>query len=176
MEIISILRENFNKIPRFISFKGKITTNQVIEIFEEMQDEIETNIENLNDGGCGQFAYYLGVELDKINFPYKIAIYDKLNPEKRKTFLDEVKNQQFINSRHLSASHVSVKILDFYYLDGYEFIWEGTSNIFYTLDELKLALEHGAWNEGYNKKQNRKLKRIIQKHTKKLKKYQSEPI
>jgi len=145
------------------------------KLVEEIQGEIDYQIYDINQGGCGWFAYYMVKHLKSVGIDAKIKIIDdsRSKVQLKKTNInnyinkvtnveyDELRDTSFIHcfvkvgSKGFDARNSSIKQLKDDY-DGYRFAGE------YTLQELEIALKVGGWNSRYNKNNNRLLEEIIQ--------------
>ena len=131
------------------------------ELIELMQEEIYSEIDCLNNGGCAKFAYFLSKNLTKLNIPHQITLCDD--------------NEECINGGFLGeyeVFHVLVYIPGIGYVDGYETrtkskLLERYGEIktdFYDLSDLKYYAFDGNWNPWYDIDQNELLESIINKY------------
>lgn len=128
-----------------------------------MQKDIKKSIALLNNGGCIHFAYYFSMALKKANIEHKIWLSNEDPIDIRYDYFNPV-------------AHVMVFIPEIGYIDGYNLystkksyssLWSGEkySNHF-KLSSVKLdkLRNNYIWNYCYQKTQNSKLEKIIQKH------------
>ncbi len=160
--------------------KSNQDIEQFLDVVKQLQKHIRSKIDSLNQGGCGVFTlmFYMAI---KDRFPEaKISIYSNyLDVKKIKTLANEI-NQNGNNLpddideyavQFLACSHVMVRLGD-YHIDGYDIIdheeWDDqhSNTGYYTLEELKTALIFGSWNTWYERDQNPKLQKLIEKHLK----------
>lgn len=162
----------------------------LIELFENIVIKTSNKIDSINFGGCGFFAYYLVDTLQRYGVKCTIARlehYDSFNWWKKD--FEKFKNlkRKKRGYDNLSASHFMAKVGKIY-VDGGKYVqllnYKSPSKIgeevlrkhlkyrkitgYYTLEEMKIALEYGNWNQCYDRKQNTKLRKIIETECKKF--------
>lgn len=136
------------------------------QAIKEIQFRLEIELNLLNYGGCGYFAIIMHhILLTKYNIKSQIIFCGNRTLKKYKEIFKEIKQNNFNNSNLLSASHVLLKI-DNYYFDGHSFQEENEFQKIgiMTKKELILSLKFGSWNDMYktfHKKGNKKINFII---------------
>lgn len=141
--------------------------NAIKKVVAKIQKEISREINELNAGGCGWFAYMMHTELKKYNIESEMVILDQCNIDGRKEILNDIINNKSRDGWCTSFNHCCVAVKSLYF-DGVTFDvisnWsergyepKGT----YTEKEMQTALKVGGWNSDYNKSQNTVLKNII---------------
>lgn len=131
------------------------------ELIESMQEEIRSEIQCLNDGGCATFAYFLSKNLKKLNIPHQITLCDD--------------NEEYVDGGFegfYEVLHVLVYIPGIGYIDGYK--TRSKSNLledykeiktdFYDLWDLEHYAFNGEWNYVYDTDQNDLLESIIDEY------------
>ncbi len=129
-------------------------------LIENMQWEIIKDIHQVNAGGCAVFAYYFSKILTDLKIPHKITICDCEDN------IDDAFNGDW------AASHLLVYIPGIGHIDGYksyskldlEYAYSSFESRYYNLDALKCYAFEETWNPSYDRKQNKKLLKIILKH------------
>jgi len=120
-------------------------------------------IENLSCGGCGIFCYLMKKKLDELGIESKIIAFDYY-PRSIKKAKSNIRN--FLSNKpfnnQMGASHFVVSAEGILF-DGYH-TYKNTKEVgfgeavdFYTIEELKIAINHGEWNTTYDRIQNIKL-------------------
>jgi hypothetical protein len=125
-----------------------------------MQKEICNTIGNINYGGCIYFAKLFSEELSKLNIQHRIVFSDRSESCLRRAIEEES-----------SVNHVLIYIPRIGYIDGEE-IFRIRKDIYdYKVRSIKpeqINLDNhiiqGYWNTAYNKSDNPRLKKIIQRH------------
>lgn len=131
------------------------------ELIELMQEEIYSEIQYLNNGGCATFAYFLSRNLTKLNIPHQITLCDDS---------EECIDDGFLGG--YEVLHVLVYIPGIGYVDGYKTLtkselFEGYEEIktdFYDLFDLEHYAFNGNWNVVYDTDQNEILESIINEY------------
>jgi len=119
---------------------------------KEIQFRLEIELDLLNNGGCGYFAIIMHhILLKKYNIKSQIIFCGNRPLTLYKKVIEEVKKNNFDNGALLSASHVLLKI-DNYYFDGHSFeeIHEFNPIGVMKREDLILSLKYGAWNSMYH--------------------------
>lgn len=165
----------------------KLSTRKLHNRIRKIQKELRNNISLINSGGCGIFAYYLGVRLEELGIKYEIVVNDTYRSlEEWKDEVEEFRlvvfnsdipyfpNTKLINPKKtnqnnykgLTCHHIMIKIED-HYLDA-EIIrksWYADEGKRYKLDELKLAVATPInWNPAFDREQMPLVYKIINKH------------
>lgn len=153
-------------------------------VVKAMQQEIRTNINCLNSGGCAIFAMLFLHQAQKKYPSLKVACFThsrRLIRENKRTvkrYSCGVLDSDYA-LRDLSVSHVALQcygivfdgeaIINGFTHDGVFHEEDGTPlRGYYTKLELETAVKHGAWNWRYDTSQNNELKKIIKKYVKQL--------
>lgn len=139
-------------------------------IFEIQKGIIKNDIEDVNSGGCGFFAFFVANELDKCNIPYKIKVVDDIIggtdiEQKVANINNFVCNKEKPQSDLINFEHCYIQIEDYKFdaeisgeaLNDKDYHYKGV----YTKHDLKIALRYGDWSKVYYKKQNRLLRSVI---------------
>lgn len=155
--------------------------NKLVEQVQKLNDTIRGQIESINNGGCGIFAYYVVKELRAKGFDAKIIILDgsfwetekerKESFQNKKNFLNDIENtyKHLISKRELSFNHcyITVEGQNFDGLQNNSKLlsnWETHTIVGeYTLAEMKIALKEGGWNDMYDRRQSALLKNIVKR-------------
>ena len=160
--------------------KTKLTKKELLLKIFQLQKEITKKIENLNNGGCGNFTFLFYQEVIKF-YPkdkVRIVLFDNWTSiREKKSIIKSIKtgDEMFDIFDKLASSHCMIEIDKVLYLDGYYIYrkkvdycrWDRcTYKGYVTLDELHCTLEYGFWNDDYDTDQNSKLHKIIKKHFK----------
>lgn len=147
-------------------------------VSEIQKNIINSDIDYVNDGGCGYFAYYVANELEKHGIQYKIKVIDEIRMNGRPIRQKVESINKFITDnippqkKLISFTHCWIEIPDKmmpFKFDGEitnrEVEWEYEHNAdfsgYFSKKELKVALKFGLWNPMYKKSQNRKLRAAI---------------
>jgi hypothetical protein len=141
----------------------------------EINKFCKNKIYSLNSGGCGWFAYYMSLELIKRNVAHRICF---INNKDRKNDRSEVRKLTRKNDLgHVYVNHAFISCNGMFF-DGYNFFntmkemikdWGFRNNqesIFdhnMTTSGLHMMLTDQGWNRQYDKDQNPKLRKGIQK-------------
>lgn len=131
------------------------------ELIELMQEEIYSEIQYLNNGGCATFAYFLSRNLTKLNIPHQITLCDD--------------NEECIDdgfTGDYEVFHVLVYIPGIGHVDGYKTrtkselleSYEEVKTDFYDLSDLEYYAFNGSWNNYYDTDQNNLLESIINEY------------
>lgn len=144
----------------------KIELKKTIRVIHQ---KIFENISNINNGGCGVFAYILFKVLKNLGMNPKLPFYENRKPAINKDkFYIEVNNKNYKNCELLSPAHTMVQVDDLF-IDGEqmgtfeEVNWFNEIDGYYSEEELKCALKYGGWSDYYDQSQDGELKRIIYK-------------
>ena len=124
-----------------------------------LQKEIRKSIDALNSGGCINFAYYFSKKLRELNIDHKVVFtdYDKIN---------------FTYKKFVAVSHVLIYIDNIGWIDGEETYTNDSFKKTYARQLKKISLvklnnlrsyKYG-WNVWYERSQNAKLEKLINKH------------
>ena len=146
-------------------------------IYNVQKSIIENDIEGVNDGGCGFFAFYMANELDRLGIPYKIKVVDRIklgscSINRKKEFIRKFLKEGFpVRSQKISFQHCFIEVkyrganLEFdsdlsnqdeeWYYDDADY------SGYFTKQELKIAIRYAQWNKRYKKSQNKKLRAAI---------------
>ena len=151
-------------------------TNKINPTFiNHLAEIISENINQLNSGGCGIFAEYIGQEFERYGIDYQILLCDEPHKsfEDWKNSVQNALNNKEYNKFRLSASHFLIMV-NGYIFDGYGLVGVkvmGNYNWYenttykpigsYTLDEMRIANKLGRWNNSYDRTQNDKLNKPI---------------
>lgn len=131
------------------------------ELIKLMQEEIHSEIQYLNNGGCAKFAYFLSRNLTKLNIPYQITLCDD--------------NEECIDEGFMGdyeVMHVLVYLPGIGHVDGYKTctkseLFERYGEVktdFYDLSDLEHYAFNRNWNTFYDTYQNELLESIINKY------------
>lgn len=123
----------------------------------DLQNDIASEIRNLNSGGCIHFALYMKKALDANNIPNKVVLCDKYSS----AFTSKVKNLD-------SFSHIMIYIKGIGHIDGYRIIPKRKnvkamfSNVKVT-NKVNLAAicDLDIWNTDYNRENNHRLEQLV---------------
>lgn len=161
--------------------KIKPTKDLMTNVITPLIDSIQKYIYNINHGGCGVFALLLYSALESKYDDIEICCYDDYDDivNKKNDINYVMKNGYDDNDDYyFGCSHVVVRIKN-WFIDGEMIMtkrqWkkevnaddgsEGTFTKEELITALKLGRELGQWNSWYSRKQNGKVKRIIEQHT-----------
>lgn len=151
---------------------------------------ILNDIDNVNDGGCGFFAFFVANELEKLGIEYRIKVIDKVklgggSVKKKVTNINSFLLQKMpIKSDLISITHCWIQVkhkgqwLDF---DGetssfypeWDYESEADFSGYFTKEELKVCLRYAKWNKLYKKSQNKLLRDSIREVFKNITSYES---
>ena len=133
--------------------------NVLPEQVSRLQKEIRKSIDALNSGGCINFAYYFSKKLRELNIDHKVVFtdYDKIN---------------FTYKKFAAVSHVLIYVDNIGWIDGEETYTNTSFKKNYVRQLKKIPLvklnnlrsyKYG-WNNWYEKSQDTKLEKLINKH------------
>lgn len=135
-------------------------------IFEIQKEIIKSEVLNIDEGGCGFFAYFVSLELTKYGIDHKIIFCDsEFTLEDKKTNLSKEKPDSYV----AGFDHCWI-LCDVYKFDhessgqDLEKRWEKPDFKFrdeIDLKSLKQTLRIASWNKIYNKGNNKQLRQII---------------
>ena len=145
-----------------------------------LQSDMERNIKHLNGGGCGVFALEVCKELKKYGIDSRLAILDG-NIEDfnyyKKEVVNDILNNNYVDTwdaRNTSFAHCCLILDDGLNFDGEQFDaiqdWQNGGYALvgeYLPMEMKIALKYGGWNELYDRRQNKLVKKLIKQNFKK---------
>lgn len=154
------------------------------DVLTNIVQEIQKLDININNGGCGWFAYYLSQELLSRNIFYKLVVFkynnnvfsgkDYLNSSKLiKTLRKHPSDIPYNDS--LSARHYMIKIDD-YYIDG-DFFEKRIPNYYKSVPKsasfvypksIREACLKGAWNPDFDTDYLTDIENIIKENFSKL--------
>jgi hypothetical protein len=125
------------------------------EKIQTLQYKIRKNIKCLNAGGCGYFAYYFSERLKELNISHSIYFEDYFPIG---TTLKEF----------YTPSHVVIFIKGIGFIDGYKTLDRKRTSRSYSRIryQIKKTLTRGDWNNMYDRRQNRSLKKLIYENIK----------
>ncbi len=141
---------------------------ELTSLFESINKDIRAEIKRVNCGGCGYFALYLSRALKSIGLHPFIVVEDSA-ATKKKRYVNEVMNGNYKNASDASARHFTVHVKGFCVDGTGHDVDTRTSFVWYTDEEMEVALQHGIWNDQHDTDQNEKVEEIINTHISKLK-------
>lgn len=162
----------------------KATVKRVLRIKEPTVDEIikqvvkdtQGKIENITHGGCGVFAYDVATQLQAKGIPFEIVAlgWGKDEAKPLVKALNDLENgvKEEDDIVQSVPEHFMIKV-NGKWLDGRYYGEDLPDEDFvelrkYTIDELKLTVAEGRWNDEYDRGQNSKLEEIVEKDFSKL--------
>src|ERR1044072_2253756 len=124
---------------------------RIISQIDTISRKLNQNIDNINNGGCGYFAYYLTNILDSAEIPYEISI---INLNKHKNHITHVliylpDYNLFLDSRGMQ------RCLN---INGTQIFYCVKVGQTITKSELKHALTTFKWNKKFNVSDTIKIK------------------
>ena len=141
--------------------------------------DINNDIECLNEGGCGYFAYFVHKELKECGIKAKMLILDNDTIFYKKEILNDIINNGnddlYQEGYRTSFNHCCIQVDDITFdgenLNAVEVWKECHCHLrgHYTRLEMETALRYGSWNNTYNKSQNEKLLELIKRNFEHLK-------
>lgn len=141
------------------------------DCIDNMVLEVSKEIENINYGGCGWFAYYVCQEFRRAGIDYKIINYN--TTEEMKDNLDFLHENKYVPINKIGVHHLLVRIGNCIF-DGKEVYtrppkywhYKGVKHHIGVLNasDIYKLLQNDAWLSVYDVSQNKKLLRIIRKH------------
>jgi len=140
---------------------------------------INSVIQNVNNGGCGYFALYLGEKLYELGYDVDIltlelTINDKHLLQLREIYRKPFKTLKELNGRGGSINHILLRIGSNYIDtrgiydsidDVKKYYPEFTNMTTFDLDKLKSLCEEGGWNPMFDTSQLPKMEYLINKYT-----------
>jgi hypothetical protein len=124
------------------------------------------NINNLNAGGCGIFCYMMYNKLKDLGIECKVVGLDLHNVRyKKSNVIKQLNNEE--HDGELACSHYVIEIKKGFLFDGY-YVYDSYKEVdygeaeYFTIEELKVALDYGRWNPCYKRTQNESLAKIIE--------------
>lgn len=131
---------------------------QVVQVVTNIQSRIFNSIENINCGGCGWFAYFMHQALSEYGIKCELAILDNEKIDERLDTINNFRNTRDINNSnnlYTSFNHCCV-VLPMLYLDFDGEVFEAIEDYgrtlqgYYTIEEMKIALEIGLWTPDFD--------------------------
>lgn len=137
---------------------------ELVDLVLSLTQEIKEKIPNINQGGCGVFAFLVTQELQSRGYnPEIVILVNRL--ERRVDKKKEVLNNIFNGNKVARGEKVDTSFAHCYLNVG-GLVFDGTSigiklkdrwscyatDGTYTLEELKLALKVGGWNPTYSRR------------------------
>lgn len=173
----------------------QLVSNRVLfRTLRKIQNEVNDKICNLNNGGCGVFAYLVGEELKNLGVEVEVITpvgkrhgQDKFPAEQVRHFVRNKNDTNDWDTNGLSRKHLAVRFKTnkgkVYTYDSDAFrrgaskfgIWGDQSDMTFgtglTVEECRLMSESpDGWNPTFNRRQIPKLRRIVFHHFSKLSK------
>jgi hypothetical protein len=157
--------------------------NNFLEFHETISEKINEEIEYLNCGGCGFFAYFMSKKLIMLGYQPKILVLERndIEIEGKYKILKAIKNNQKVSipKNSLSSAHFVVQCGNYVFdseeiiniennplklnemLFGWRYIGE------YTVEDMAIALyrDKPGWNNWYCRLENNGLLYKIIKET-----------
>lgn len=146
-------------------------------VYNVQKNIIDTDIEGINDGGCGFFAFYMSNELDKLGIPYRIKVVDRIKlgsypiNKKKAAIAKFLEHGTPIDAKSISFQHCFLEVShrgatlefdsDLCNQDEEWYYEDADFKGYFTKKELKIALRYAQWNKRYKKSQNKKLRAAI---------------
>jgi len=146
-------------------------------VYSVQRNIIEADIEGVNDGGCGFFAYYMANELDRLNVPYRIKVVDRIKlgscsiSKKKEAIKKYLEDGLPLNKQKISFQHCFIEVKhtganlefdsDLSNQDEEWYYGDADYTGYFTKKELKVCIRYAQWNKLYKKSQNKKLRAAI---------------
>lgn len=122
-----------------------------------IQEELRSNVYELNMGGCGFFAIIMYSIMKKYGFNCKIVFYSSRDRDIYDLIFNEIKQNNFENADELSVNHVFIKCRSSFF-DGHDFLYRGIDVDVtgqFSVKELALSLKYGNWNSTFSADRNK---------------------